>query len=47
MAQAGHGAPADEFVPGDTKTARLFGRNFAATLLRVGAHAPAEAAQEA
>jgi len=47
MAQAGHGAPADEFVPGDTKTARMFGRNFAATLLRVGADAPAEAAQEA
>lgn len=29
MAQAGHAAPADEFTPGDIKTARLFGENFA------------------
>ena len=46
MAQAGHSAPADAFVPGDVKTARMFGRHVAATLLRVQAqgrvHAPAE-----
>lgn len=36
MAQAGHAAPADSFAPGDVKTARLFGRHFAETLLRVG-----------
>jgi NAD(P)H dehydrogenase (quinone) len=36
MAQAGHGAAADAFVPGDTKTARMFGRHFAETLLRLG-----------
>ena len=35
MAQAGHSAPADSFVPGDIKTARLFGRNFSETLHRV------------
>jgi NAD(P)H dehydrogenase (quinone) len=35
MAQAGHAAPADSFAPGDVKTARLFGRNFAETLNRV------------
>lgn len=35
MAQAGHSAPADAFAPGDIKTARLFGRNFAETLHRV------------
>lgn len=35
MAQAGHSAPADAFVPGDTKTARLFGRHFALSLNRV------------
>ncbi len=35
MAQAGHAAPADSFAPGDVKTARLFGRNVAATLLRM------------
>ena len=34
MAQAGHGAPADAFEPGDIRSARLFGRNFAETLLR-------------
>lgn len=46
MAQAGHGAPADAFVPGDTKTARMFGLHFAETLQRLGgvaAHQPAEA----
>ncbi|WP_421882199.1 flavodoxin family protein [Methylibium sp.] len=36
MAQAGHSAPADSFVPGDIKTARMFGRHFAETLQRVG-----------
>lgn len=36
MAQAGHGAAADAFVPGDTKTAQMFGRHFAETLLRLG-----------
>lgn len=35
MAQAGHGAPAEEFVPGDIKTARLFGRHVAQSLSRV------------
>lgn len=36
MAQAGHASPADSFVPGDLKTARMFGRHFAETLARVG-----------
>ena len=36
MAQAMHGAPADAFAPGDIKTARMFGKNFAATLRRLG-----------
>ena len=36
MAQAGHGSAADAFVPGDTKTARMFGQHFAQTLLRLG-----------
>lgn len=35
MAQAGHSAPADAFVPGDVKTARMFGRHFALSLNRV------------
>lgn len=35
MAQAGHGSAADSFVPGDLKTARMFGRNFAETVGRV------------
>ena len=35
MAQAGHAAPADSFVAGDLKTARLFGRHFARSLDRV------------
>ena len=35
MAQAGHGAAADAFVPGDIRTARLFGRHFAETLQRL------------
>lgn len=34
MAQAGHAAPADDFAPGDIKTARMFGGNFARTLQR-------------
>lgn len=37
MAQAGHGAAADAFAPGDTKTARLFGQHFASTVARLGA----------
>lgn len=47
MAQAGHSAPADSFVPGDVKTARMFGRNFANTLLRVNAKAQQQATVEA
>ena len=47
MAQAGHSAPADSFVAGDLKTARLFGKNFAQTLLRVGARVPADEPVEA
>lgn len=35
MAQAGHSAPADSFVPGDIKTALMFGRYFSETLHRV------------
>lgn len=35
MAQAGHAAPADAFVPGDVKTARMFGRHVAQSLNRV------------
>jgi NAD(P)H dehydrogenase (quinone) len=35
MAQAGHSAPADSFAPGDIKTARMFGKNFAETLHRM------------
>jgi NAD(P)H dehydrogenase (quinone) len=35
MAQAGHAAPPDAFVPGDIKTARLFGQHFAGTLARI------------
>ncbi len=40
MAQAGHSAPADSFVPGDIKTARMFGKNFAQSLHRISAPAP-------
>lgn len=36
MAQAGHAAPSDAFAPGDVRTARMFGRNFAEALLRWG-----------
>lgn len=35
MAQAAHGAPADAFVPGDLRTARMFGRHVAQSLNRV------------
>lgn len=35
MAQAGHAAQAEAFVPGDIKTARLFGRHFAQSLGRM------------
>lgn len=35
MAQAGHGSAPDAFMPGDLKTARLFGRHVAQTLERV------------
>ena len=41
MAQAGHGAAADAFVPGDIKTAGLFGRNFAEAVHRLSASARA------
>jgi len=34
MGQAGHGSAADSFVPGDLKTARMFGENFADALGR-------------
>lgn len=47
MAQAGHSAPVDSFVPGDIKTARMFGENFARTLLRVGTSVPADEMAEA
>lgn len=35
MAQSGHSAPADWFVPGPVKTARMFGQHFAPSLDRV------------
>jgi len=51
MAQAGHCAPADAFPPGDIKTARLFGQNFAQSLHRMSSRGlvaePQEAAQQA
>lgn len=48
MAQAGHDVPADAFEPGDIRSAKLFGRNFAETLLRTSARAePALALAEA
>ena len=46
MAQAGHGEAVNAFVPGDIKTATMFGRHFAQTLLRLGsvaARPPGEA----
>ena len=42
MAQAGHSAPPDSFVPGDIKTARMFGTNIAEALLRMACSAPLE-----
>lgn len=47
MAQAGHGSAADAFVPGDIKTAWMFGRHFADTLHRLGAAPVPQAADEA
>lgn len=44
MAQAGHAAAADAFVPGDIRTARMFGRHVAETLERLGHARPAGAA---
>lgn len=44
MAQADHASSADAFAPGDVKTARLFGRNFAYGLLRLSAEGRALAA---
>ncbi len=41
MAQAGHAAPADSFVAGDIKTARMFGLHFAQTLERLALTEPA------
>lgn len=35
MAQADHGSPADSFVRGDIKTARMFGENFSKSLHRM------------
>jgi NAD(P)H dehydrogenase (quinone) len=35
MAQAGHGAPADEFASGDVRSAQLFGKAFAGALRRL------------
>lgn len=46
MAQAAHGAPADSFMAGDIKTARMFGKHFGETLHRVGTF-PAHTRQEA
>jgi multimeric flavodoxin WrbA len=34
MAQAAHASPADSFAPGDIKTARMFGANFARAVHR-------------
>lgn len=42
MAQAAHGAAAQAFPPGDVRTAQLFGRAVAATLLRLQADQPTE-----
>jgi len=35
MAQAGHASAANSFVPGDIKTARMFGQHFARTVQRI------------
>lgn len=45
MAQAGHSAPADSFVPGDIKTAHMFGRNVADALVRMSFAVPLEVTQ--
>ena len=37
MAQAEKSSPGHSFAPGDLKTARMFGKNFAETLLRLHA----------
>ncbi len=42
MAQAGHSEPADSFVPGDIRTARMFGANVAQALQRMACSAPLE-----
>jgi NAD(P)H dehydrogenase (quinone) len=42
MAQAGHGSSFDSFVPGDVKTARMFGKHFAESLQCMVAPAGAE-----
>jgi multimeric flavodoxin WrbA len=39
MAQSSHSAPADQFAPGDVKTARMFGRNVAEALHRLNVEA--------
>ena len=44
MAQAGHASPADAFAPGDLKTARMFGRNFAQAVQRMAEQAQEEVA---
>ncbi len=41
MAQAEKSSPGHAFAPGDIKTARMFGKNFAETLLRLHARAGA------
>lgn len=46
MAQAGHGSAADAFVPGDTKSARMFGRHFAHTLHGLGTAAARQPSEE-
>ncbi len=46
MAQAAHGAAADAFMPGDIKSAGMFGRNFALALQRPCAGREAQRAAE-
>ena len=45
MAQSGHSAAADSFVPGDIKTARMFGQNIAEALLRMSCSERLETSQ--
>lgn len=47
MAQAGHSAPADDFAPGDIRTALMFGENFARTMHRFSSGIPVEQPLEA